>query len=749
MPDYGHDLRFGSFITPHAGRPETVVELAELSERAGLDLATFQDHPYQPGFLDTWTLISYVAARTERIHLSGNVLNLPLRRPAVLARSLASLDLLTGGRIELGLGAGAFFEAIQAMGGRNLAPGERVQALSEAIDVMRGIWDSDNRTPLRVHGDFHPVDGAKRGPAPAHDIPVWLGAYKPRMLRLTGTKADGWLPSLGYATLEDLTKGNRIIDEAAREAGRDPREIRRLLNFMTTRDLRGTPEQWADQLLPLVLEDGFSLFILGGDDPNALLGFAQETAPALREAVAKERRAAGTTTGPVRPEAALALREPRIAYDDVPASLAMDAVEPGDRGYDRIRSSYVWSGTPGLVLRPATAGQVSEALLFAERQDVPLAIRSGGHGISGHSTNDGGILIDLGRLDGVEIIDRARRLVRVGAGALWGDVAAALAPHGLAISSGDYGDVGVGGLATTGGVGFLSRSYGLTIDHVTGAEVVLADGRIVRADAEHESDLFWALRGAGANMGVVTSFDIEAAEIGDVVWVVIVHDAPDTREFLRNWGRLQEESPRELTAFLSVHSSPGNGPLFSQSLIMWANDDTEAAAKAIRPFLNLTPVVQQQAQLVPYAAVLAPHHNAHHGQALHHSRSALVAHLDDTTVDMVADLFTRGHIRTMQIRSVGGAVADIDPAATAFAHRDRNFAISVVEGSPRRAEVAAAWEGLGSDALYLSFESHPDAHALEHAFPPATLARLRRVKAQYDPRNIFRHNFPIEPAPQA
>ena len=137
MTDYGHDLLFGTFLTPAAAQPQAAVALTQLSEQAGLDLATFQDHPYQPGFLDSWTLLSYVAARTEQIRLSLNVVNLPLRQPAVLARSAASLDLLTGGRIELGLGSGAFWEAIEAMGAPRLTPGQGVQALTEAIEIDR------------------------------------------------------------------------------------------------------------------------------------------------------------------------------------------------------------------------------------------------------------------------------------------------------------------------------------------------------------------------------------------------------------------------------------------------------------------------------------------------------------------------------------------------------------------------------------------------------------------------------------
>ncbi|HEY8339647.1 MAG TPA: LLM class flavin-dependent oxidoreductase [Egibacteraceae bacterium] len=296
MTDYGHDLLFGSFITPGNADPQAVVALAQTSEQVGLDLVTFQDHPYQPRFLDTWTLLSYVAARTERVRLSGNVLNLPLRPPAVLARAAASLDLLSGGRFELGLGAGGFWDAIEAMGGRRLSPGQAVEALSEAIDIIRGVWDVDTRERLRVDGRFYRVDGARRGPAPAHDIGIWLGAYKPRMLRLIGAKADGWLPSLPYIeSLATIAEANKRIDEAAAEAGRDPRDVRRLLNIggrfgpRSEGLLSGPPEQWVEQLAALTVEHGFSAYIVMGDDPDLLTRFAREVAPGVRELVAAER----------------------------------------------------------------------------------------------------------------------------------------------------------------------------------------------------------------------------------------------------------------------------------------------------------------------------------------------------------------------------------------------------------------------------------------------------------------------------
>lgn len=299
MTDYGHDLLLGSFLTPAAADPHAVVGLARLCEDVGLDLVTFQDHPYQPAFLDTWTLLTWVAASTSRIRVAPDVVNLPLRPPAVLARAVAGLDRLSGGRVELGLGTGAFWDGIAAMGGRRLTAGQSVDALAEAIGVIRALWAVDDRSRLDLPGAYYPLSGAKRGPAPAHPVSIWLGAYKPRMLRLTGTAADGWLPSLGYLrSLQDLTDGNARIDEAAAEAGRDPRAVRRLLNVSgrfephpSAQLLVGPVEQWVDQLAVLVLEHGISGLVLASDEPAALTTFGREVAPALRELVAAERAA--------------------------------------------------------------------------------------------------------------------------------------------------------------------------------------------------------------------------------------------------------------------------------------------------------------------------------------------------------------------------------------------------------------------------------------------------------------------------
>ncbi|WP_421733771.1 LLM class flavin-dependent oxidoreductase [Cellulomonas sp.] len=754
MPDYGHELVFGSFLTPTAKDPQQAVALAQLSERSGLDLVTFQDHPYQPAFLDTWTLLSWVAASTERVHVAGNVLNLPLRPPAVLARAAASLDLLSGGRFALGLGSGAFWDAIVAMGVPRLTPGQGVDALDEAIDIIRGIWDTDERAPLRVHGTHHRVDGAKRGPSPVHDVPIWLGAYKPRMLGLVGRKADGWLPSLGYLKPGDLAAGNARIDDAAAAAGRDPREIRRLLNlgggsFQGSGFLQGPPDRWVDDLLPLVLEDGIGTFILGADDPSTIAVFGEEVAPALRAAASDGRAAAGTATGAVRPVVALAKRRAGIDYDGLPATLVATAVEPGDREYARVRSSYVYSGSPGLVLRPHTPEQVSEALLFAREQDVPFAVRSGGHGISGRSTNDGGIVIDLGALDTVEVLDRQQRLVRLGAGARWGDVAAVLSPDGLAISSGDYGDVGVGGLVTAGGQGFLSRSYGLTLDHVVAAELVLADGRLVRTDDEHEPELLWAVRGAGANFGILTAVEIEAAEVGNVVYATIVYDASDTAAFVEAWADLVESSPRELTSFLTLVPARAQNPAVGYAIIVWANDDTGAAIGALEQFLDLAPVLQQQAQLVPYAATVSAPHGEHTGGADSAARGGLVEHVTPELAVLLGELVAAGDADMVQLRAVGGAVNDLDPAATAYAHRTQNFSLLASARGSRRAQIDAWWDRLAPHlrGVYLSFETNQSPARVSEAFPPETLARIGRLKALYDPEHVFDGNFGVAPLP--
>ncbi|WP_327010830.1 LLM class flavin-dependent oxidoreductase [Dactylosporangium sp. NBC_01737] len=304
MTDYGHELRFGTFLPAEAATAGETVRLAVLTEELGLDLASVQDHPYQARFLDAWTLLSVIAAQTSTLSVFPNVANLPLRPPAVLARAAASLDVLTGGRVELGLGAGAYWDAIAGMGGDVLTPGASVEALEEAVQVIRALWSTERSA--RVDGTHYRLRGAHPGPPAAHPIGIWIGALKPRMLRLVGRVADGWLPSAPYVPPPQLADSNRHIDEAARAAGRDPGDVRRLYNVVPGQaPLSGPPKLWASQLADLVLNEGMSTFILmvqaGGD--SDLRRFALDVAPQVRELVSAAR--SGTATEPAPPPAAV------------------------------------------------------------------------------------------------------------------------------------------------------------------------------------------------------------------------------------------------------------------------------------------------------------------------------------------------------------------------------------------------------------------------------------------------------------
>ncbi len=310
MTYYGHEVEFGLFPTPDARDLHGLIERVQLAEVAGLDLVSLQDHPYQARHGDMWTLLSVLAARTTTVRLAPNVASLPLRDPVVLAKAAATLDLISHGRVEIGLGAGAFWEAIEAAGGPRRTPGEAVDALVEAIDILRDFWaggTAGGRSIDRV-GRYYQVKGLRPGPAPTRQIPLWLGAYKPRMLRVTGRLADGWVPSMGYADPPALAEMNARIDEAALEAGRLPVDIRRIYNVFGefgrgSGFLQGGAEQWAQDLAGLALDEGMSLFILGTDEPDVISRFAGEVAPRVRELVAEELALASTQPhagGPVR-----------------------------------------------------------------------------------------------------------------------------------------------------------------------------------------------------------------------------------------------------------------------------------------------------------------------------------------------------------------------------------------------------------------------------------------------------------------
>lgn len=756
MPDYGHELSFGTFITPNVSPNDGALRLAQRAEELGFDLVTFQDHPYQPAFFDTWTLMTWVAAHTSRVTISANVHNLPLRPPAVLARAAASLDLLSGGRAALGLGAGGFWDAIAAMGGPRRTPGESIDALDQAIDVVRGIWNVDDRTRLSAGGEHYQVEGAKRGPRPAHDIPIWVGGYKPRMLRLIARQADGWLPSLFGLEPGDLARANGIIDDAATAAGRDPRAIRRMLNVggdispTGSEAFHGPPERWVEDLLPLALHDGISTFILATDDPATMEAFALEVIPALRLAVVEARGEHGIARSGVRGAAARAKRVAGIDYDSIPPSLAADAIEPGDPGYAAVRNTYSRGGAPGLVLRPRTVEQVADAVRFARRQPVPLGVRSGGHGVSGRSTNVGGVVIDMSHFAEITALDESTRRVRVGPGARWMDVSAVLAPFGWALTSGDYGAVGVGGLATAGGFGWFAREHGLTIDHLRAVELVTAAGEEVRASEDEHPELFWAVRGAGANFGVATAFEFEAHPVQPHVgWAQLAFEASaapgGVAGFLVNWAAAMVVASRDLTSSLVLTPAIPGQPHIVRLLAVVDTADSGLVIERLRPFAGLAPIVGQQVQMAPYEEVVASlvEHAPHDSSGEPVSRSGLVDEFGVQVATRTVRLLEKGASHFVQLRSLGGAVSDVRSDATAYS--GRSATVSIVAQGRDEAALTAEWRLLEPllSGSYLNFDSSLDPARLERAWSPQTLERLRALKASWDPENVFRDNFNV------
>jgi alkanesulfonate monooxygenase SsuD/methylene tetrahydromethanopterin reductase-like flavin-dependent oxidoreductase (luciferase family) len=285
---------FGLFLIPDAASYRELVRQVDAAERGGLDLIGIQDHPYQRRFLDTFLLIADLMARTERLRFFPDVANLPLRPPALLAKAAASLDVMSGGRFELGLGAGAYWEAIEAMGGPVRSPREAVDALDEAIAIIRRAWSGERS--ITAEGEYYTVRGYHPGPPPAHPIGIWLGAYKPRMLALTGRTADGWVPSLGSRTAAELAEMRRRVDDASTAVGRDPGAIRRVLNVggmiedgPVRERLHGPPEHWVETLSGFAVDLGFDAFVLwpAADVLGQVERFATEVAPAVRQVLGR------------------------------------------------------------------------------------------------------------------------------------------------------------------------------------------------------------------------------------------------------------------------------------------------------------------------------------------------------------------------------------------------------------------------------------------------------------------------------
>lgn len=293
-----HPPMFGIGILPTAVGYERQMALVDYAEDAGLDLISIQDHPYNPGFLDTWTLLSVIGGSTSRVRLMTNVANLPLRPPAMLAKGAATLDILTGGRVELGIGAGAIWDGIVSYGGPHHEPREAVDALAEAIAVIRSVWSDGNETSYE--GTYYHLDHARTGPAPPHPIRIWVGALKPHLLQLTGELADGWIVSSPRIPPDQVPELNALIDRGAERAGRSPSAIRRGYNLSGAIDGRdsirstsrgliiGNVDLWVAELSSYYQHlrmDIFNFSPMNEDVEDQIQLFAEEVVPATRAAL--------------------------------------------------------------------------------------------------------------------------------------------------------------------------------------------------------------------------------------------------------------------------------------------------------------------------------------------------------------------------------------------------------------------------------------------------------------------------------
>ncbi|RSM73023.1 FAD-binding oxidoreductase [Kibdelosporangium aridum] len=407
----------------------------------------------------------------------------------------------------------------------------------------------------------------------------------------------------------------------------------------------------------------------------------------------------------------------------------MITIKPGDSRYDLLRSAYTHVHSPAEIVLPEHADEVAAAL----RTDLPISVRSGGHGLPGRSSNDGGTVIDLSLLNTVELIDD--KVARIGAGARWAQVAKALLPHGLVISSGDHGNVGVGGLATAGGIGWLARSYGLTIDHVRAVELVLADGTSMRVDADHE--LFWAVRGAGDLIGVATSFEIEAVPVPNIGYGQVVVEADARGDTIRRWSEYMTEAHRDLTT-TGIVMPHGKGFVVQFTAVV-ASDNPQRIQRLVEPLaaLGVRPL-DQAAQIVPYQALLPVEHiHPNYGQQQTATTNGLLPTLTETSAQALMDIAQRALV---QLRALGGAINDVKPDETAYVHRHQQVMATLTQFQPTGdAELTAVWKILEphADGVYRGFDSRWDKDLFRRAFPGDVWDSVLDLRRRHDPDGVF------------
>ncbi|MBT2233541.1 FAD-binding oxidoreductase [Nonomuraea sp. NEAU-A123] len=431
-----------------------------------------------------------------------------------------------------------------------------------------------------------------------------------------------------------------------------------------------------------------------------------------------------------------------------------DIIEPGAAEYESASRSILASGSPAYVLRPKSVGDVRAGVRFAAGTGLSLSVRGGGHSFPGFGTNDGGVVIDLSRLANVEIINKDRHLVRIGGGATWGQVADALAPHGLAISSGDTKSVGVGGLTLTGGIGWKVRKYGLALDSLVAAEVVTADGEVVYASAEENPELFWAIRGGGGNFGIVTAFEFAAHPTTDVFYGKIAFPAAEAATVLQGWADYLRTAPEELTSIASFANPFAGGPAAPVEIqVTFDGDDPELAAEAIDPIRRLGTAIDDDVALKPYVDTLVDGATPPPGIQLV-TRSAFADKESVSEVlQILVEIGASAGSPFIAVRSVGGAVSRVPDDATAYAHRQAELMFVTTIAGPKpvveaaRPALEAIWGRLaphvnGAYANFLASATEQDVAAI---YPTETYERLAAVKRQYDPGNLFAGNHNVRP----
>ena len=435
-------------------------------------------------------------------------------------------------------------------------------------------------------------------------------------------------------------------------------------------------------------------------------------------------------------------------------------VAPGDADYDALR--MVMAGDidrrPAIIARPRTARDVSRAVLFARDNGLELAVRSGGHSGAGHSATEGGLVIDMREMKALAI-DEDARTAWAETGLTAGEVSAAVTERGLVVGFGDAATVGIGGITLGGGVGYLSRKHGLTIDSVLAAEIVTADGSIRTIDADSDPDLFWAIRGAGANFGVVTRIKYALNPLPAFTGGMLV--LPATPETIDGFLAAAQAGPRELGTIANVMPAPpmpflkpeDHGKPVILAMLAFAGDDAAAQA-ALKPFRELATPLADMVKPGPYMQMYPPEDPSYRPVVVMKNRylGELSPGLGATILDRLGQI---GGMRAVQLRVLGGAIADVAPDVTAYAHRAAPAMAQIVAfvDGPDRADklawveaAAAALGPEGSDVAYVNFVGDEGPERVRAAYPGATWDRLRQVKAKYDPANLFRLNQNIPPA---